>query len=50
VTELGQIVDHAAELQRSVDRLWTELLLVWLAVLGLAAALAVQAWHQWRAP
>jgi hypothetical protein len=48
MTDFGQIVDHAAELQRSVDRLWSELLLVWLAVLALATALAVQAWHLWR--
>jgi hypothetical protein len=48
VSEFGQLLDHAAELQRSVDRLWSELLLVWLAVLALATALAVQAWHSWR--
>jgi len=50
MSELGQVLDHAAELQRSVDRLWTELLLVWLSVLALATLVTVQAWRGWRAP
>lgn len=49
MSDLGQVVDHAAALQRQVDRLWTELLLVWLALLGLAAVVTVQAWQGWRA-
>jgi hypothetical protein len=50
MSDLGQLVDHAAQLQRQVDRLWTELLLVWLAVLALAALLTIQGWQTWRLP
>ena len=43
---LDQIIDHAAELQQQIDRLWAELIYLWLALLALAlltAILAVQA-------
>jgi hypothetical protein len=49
MSELGQLVDHAAELQRQVDRLWTELLLIWVMLFALAVAVTVQAWQSWQA-
>lgn len=48
MTELGQLVDHAAELQRTVDRLWAELLALWLGLLALAIVVAVQGWRIWH--
>jgi hypothetical protein len=49
MSDLGQLVDHAADLQRSIDRLWKELALVWLALLALATVVAMQGWQAWRA-
>jgi hypothetical protein len=48
MTELGQLVDHAADLQRQVDRLWTDVLLLWVALLALAVAVTLQMWQGWE--
>lgn len=46
MSELGQLVDHAAELQRAVDRLWLECLFLWLALLALTVLVGLKEW--WR--
>jgi hypothetical protein len=48
VTELGQLVDHAADLQRQVDQLWRELVLVWAVLLALSIIVTVGAWRAWQ--
>jgi hypothetical protein len=50
MSDVGQLVDHAAELQRQVDRLWSELLLIWVMLFALAVAVTIQAWRTWAAP
>jgi hypothetical protein len=48
MSDLGQLVDHAADLQRQVDRLWTDVLLLWVALLALAVAVTLQMWQRWE--
>jgi hypothetical protein len=42
---LDQVVDHAADLQRSVDQLWDEMLVCQIAVLSLAVLVIIMAWQ-----
>lgn len=42
---LDQFIDHAAELQRSVDQLETELMFAYLSILGLTLIVAVLAYR-----
>jgi hypothetical protein len=48
LSSLDQLVDHAAELQRQVDRLWTDVMLLWVALLALAVAITLQMWQEWE--
>jgi hypothetical protein len=48
MSDLGQLVDHAADLQRQVDRLWTDVLLLWVALLALTVAVTLQMWRAWE--
>jgi hypothetical protein len=42
---LDQIIDHAAELQQQLDRIWAELLVCYLTLLALAVLVALLAWR-----
>jgi hypothetical protein len=48
MSDLGQLVDHAADLQRQVDKLWTDVMLLWVALLALAVAVTLQMWRAWE--
>lgn len=46
---LDSLIDHAADLQRQVDQLGAELLLCYLAIVGLSLLVGIVALMQWRA-
>ena len=48
MSELDQLVDHAAELQRELDRLSSEVMTLALAGVALALVCAVMGWRLWR--
>jgi hypothetical protein len=47
VTELSQLIDHAAELRRDIDRLELEVEVLVLSLLGVMLAVGLIAWQQW---
>ena len=48
MSELDQLVDHAAELQRELDRLSSEILALALAGVALAIVCAIMGWRLWH--
>jgi hypothetical protein len=48
MTDLGQVIDHAAELQREIDRLSSEVMTLALAGVALALVCALMGWRLWR--
>jgi hypothetical protein len=48
MSELGQIMDHAAQLQQRVDRLELELSALAIAAIGLAVGLMILTWRLWQ--
>jgi hypothetical protein len=48
MSELGQLIDHAAGLRRDLDRVALELEVLALAVLALMLAVALLSWQLWR--
>ena len=48
MTTLDQVIDHAADLQQSLDRLWSELLLCYLTIFALAVMVTFLTFHAWR--
>jgi hypothetical protein len=44
VSELGQVIDHAAQLQEQLDQMREELLFAYLCVLALTVIVAAVAW------
>ena len=45
---LDQLIDHAADLQRQLDRLWAEVLCCYLMILALAIIVGVLTMHAWK--
>jgi hypothetical protein len=50
MTELGQLIDHAAELSRDIRRLELEVQALGLSLLALMIAVGILAWQVWREP
>ena len=48
VTELGQLIDHAAELRRDMNRLELEIQVLMLSLLALMLAVALMGYMLWR--
>jgi hypothetical protein len=47
MSELGQIIDHAAELRRELDRLDFEVQILGLSLFALMLAVGLLAWQAW---
>jgi len=47
-SQFETFMDHAADLQREVDRLGDELLMIALAGLALAVACMIMGWQLWH--
>jgi hypothetical protein len=48
MTELGQLIDHAAELRRDMNRLELEIQVLMLSLLALMLAVGLMGWMLWR--
>jgi len=48
MTELGTLIDHAAELRRDINRLELEVQFVALSLFALMLAVGLLAWETWR--
>jgi hypothetical protein len=48
VSELGQVIDVAAELRRDIDRLELEVQVLMLSLLALMLAVGLMGWMVWR--
>ena len=48
MTELGQLIDHAAELRRDIDRLELEVQVLMLSLFALMLAVGLMGWMLWR--
>jgi hypothetical protein len=48
MTELGQLIDHAAELRRELDRLEREVQILALSLFALMLAVGLLTWQAWR--
>ena len=48
VSELGQLIDHAAELRRDMNRLELEIQVLMLSLLALMLAVGLMGWMLWR--
>ena len=48
MTELGQLIDHAAELRRELDRLQLEVQVLSLSMFALMLAVGLLTWQIWR--
>ena len=48
MTELGQLIDHAAELRRELDRLEREVQILALSLFALMLAVALMGYMLWR--
>ena len=49
MASVEQLIDHAAELQQEVDRIWSELLLCYLMIFALAVLTGFVTLYAWRA-
>jgi len=47
MSETDQLIDHAAALQRDIDRLSRELLTLALGLIALTVACALMGWELW---
>ena len=50
MTELGQLIDHAAELRRDINQLQAETQLLALSLFAVMLVVGLLGWQLWREP
>lgn len=48
MSQIDQVIDHAAEMQSQIDQIWRELLVGYLTLLALCFIVGFMAFHVWQ--